>query len=193
MRNAVADWLTEKDADRLAYQLIKYPQRDGWSMRDLLRKSHAVPPTAEHQALFHWVTQGKADVNNLPEQVRGFVNAQKHAETADEVVGYVSRYKLPREAVAAIDTKWLSEPKVLEALLPNMPMTAMVRNLGNLSKAGLLTAMSETEKYVLSVLTNVEQIRKSRIHPLQVLAALNTYNRGKGFRGSGTWTPTRAA
>jgi 60 kDa SS-A/Ro ribonucleoprotein len=39
-RRAVADWYLGKDPDRLAYQLVKYRQRNGWAHRDLLRLSH---------------------------------------------------------------------------------------------------------------------------------------------------------
>jgi hypothetical protein len=39
-RNSIASWYTDKDANSLAYQLVKYRQRDGWSHRDLLRLSH---------------------------------------------------------------------------------------------------------------------------------------------------------
>jgi 60 kDa SS-A/Ro ribonucleoprotein len=34
-------------------------------------------------------------------------------------------------------------------------------------------------------------LRKSRIHPIAVLAALNTYAGGHGFRGTGTWKPVQ--
>src|SRR5262245_38528666 len=35
MKRAIGRWYTEKDADALAYQVVKYRQRDGWSHRDL--------------------------------------------------------------------------------------------------------------------------------------------------------------
>src|SRR5262245_56681601 len=40
MRKAVAGWFNTKPAGDLAYQLVKYQSRDGWSNRDLLRLSH---------------------------------------------------------------------------------------------------------------------------------------------------------
>ena len=41
-----------KDADQLAYQLVKYRQRDGWTDADVLRLAHPCPVTGEHDALF---------------------------------------------------------------------------------------------------------------------------------------------
>jgi len=89
-----------------------------------------------------------------------------------------------------IPTKWLSDPDVWGALLQHMPIIAMVRNLGNMSKVGLLTTWNwDAMNLVVSHLSDEERLHKSRIHPLQILAAINTYSSGKGFRGSGTWSP----
>ena len=43
LRTLIASWYTTKDADALAYQVVKYRQRGGWTHRDLLRKAHAKP------------------------------------------------------------------------------------------------------------------------------------------------------
>jgi hypothetical protein len=40
LRRAVAAWYTAKPAQALAYQAVKYQQRDGWSHRDALRLAH---------------------------------------------------------------------------------------------------------------------------------------------------------
>jgi 60 kDa SS-A/Ro ribonucleoprotein len=70
-----------------------------------------------------------------------------------------------------------------------MPMTAMVRNLGTMSKVGLLTPLSEAARHVVAQLGDVERLRKARVHPIGVLLALKTYAAGHGYRGIGTWMP----
>ena len=40
LRRAVGAWYAAQPAERLAYQLVKYRQRNGWSHRDLLRLAH---------------------------------------------------------------------------------------------------------------------------------------------------------
>ena len=68
-----------------------------------------------------------------------------------------------------------------------MPLTAMIRNLGNMSKSGLLKPLSDTSKIVISRLNDTEYLRKSRVHPLQVLLAYGTYKAGHGQRSDSTW------
>lgn len=40
---------------------------------------------------------------------------------------------------------------------------------------------------VRAKLTNVEALKKARVHPLKILTALRTYLRGKGERGKLVW------
>ena len=58
VRRAVADWYTQKDAGQVAYQVLKYPSRDGWAHRDALRLAHAKPPTATHDLIFRFAVKG---------------------------------------------------------------------------------------------------------------------------------------
>lgn len=63
----------------------------------------------------------------------------------------------------------------------------MIRNLGNMGKAGLLAPMSDAVRLVVSKLGDQAALRKARVHPIAVLLALRTYASGKGFRGSNEW------
>lgn len=56
-----------------------------------------------------------------------------------------------------------------------------------MSEINLLAANSEAEKRVVDRLKNREQLQRARIHPFNVLVALETYKRGQGFRGKLTW------
>ncbi len=49
--------------------------------------------------------------------------------------------------------------------------------------------MSDAAKKVQTQLENEEQLKKARVHPIQVLIAAKTYESGHGVRGSGTWVP----
>lgn len=196
-RNGIRNWYRAKSAEDLAYQAIKYQSRDGWSNRDLLRLSHPKPPTPEHSAVYRWIAKGnlndehvaghRRDVVtelNLPPIIRAFEQIKQMEDNPRGAVNLIMEANLPREAVP---TPLLKDPSVWEALLERMPMTAMVRNLGTMSKIGLLTPMSEAEKKVIDVLGNVEQIKKSRIHPIQVLSAMLTYGAGHGVRSDASW------
>ena len=113
----------------------------------------------------------------------------KAAQSAAQMAGLIRDYRLPREAVP---THWLKEPEVWEALLEEMPMTALIRNLATLTRIGLLTPGSDAARRVVAEVTNESRLRKARVHPIAVLSALKTYAQGHGERGGGTWTPVPA-
>ena len=46
-----------------------------------------------------------------------------------------------------------------------VPFAALIRNLDNLSKVGLLAPGSEAEARVVSVLGDAERLRRARAHP----------------------------
>jgi len=180
LRRAIGAWYTEKDAEKLAYQLVKYQQRDGWSHRDLLRLAHPKPPTDKHGSLLNWATQG----DEVP--VGTIVDGFEQAKTADEdrTISLINEYGLTREM---INTAHLNSPAVWEALLEKMPMTAMIRNLGKMTQVGLIGPMSEASKLIIGRLNDADVLHKARIHPLNVLVALRTYDQGRGYRGSLEW------
>lgn len=191
LRRAVADWYLNQPVDRLANQAIKYQQRDGWSHRDLLRLAHPKTEDEGRDATFRWIVGGQSKLGDKAEflhpQIQAFEQA-KTATSASDIVKLIQDHNLPREA---IPTQFLTDAKVWEALLENMPLTAMIRNLATMTRVGLLTNMSNAEKLVKSRLSDADLLRKARVHPIQVLAAQLTYQAGRGARGQNTWTPLR--
>lgn len=187
MRWAVSNWYA-KNPDQLAYQAIKYRQRDGWSHRDLLRLAH--PKNEVNAPLFEWIARpGLETKDTAPTGVsliEAFAQAQL-AETPEETAALVREFRLPREA---LKTEHLSSVEVWKAMLEaGMPMTAMVRNLATMTRNGTLED-GESVKIVLGQLGSEDAIRKSRLHPLSILVAQRTYASGQGFRSRGEgWTP----
>ena len=191
LRNAVARWYGEKSARDLTYQTLKYQARDGWSHRDLLRLAHPTPQNDEQQIVFHWATQGWPGVGNEVHPIESVrllwaFETLKRTDDAAKVADFVREFGLPREA---IPTQFLTNVEVWEALLENMPMTALIRNLATMTKIGLLTAGSAATQKVVAQLGDAERLRKARVHPIAVLSALKTYAGGRGVRGNATWNP----
>ena len=183
---AFADWYRREAVSELVFQAIKYRQRDGWTHADILRLSHPVAPTDEHRQLYAWIVDGVLPSQDGPlEQIQAFETLQKTSdpEIAAEVI---AKHRLPWEAVPT-DLRW--SPAVWAALLPEMPVTAMIRNLGTMTSVGLLAPFTDATKTVVDTLGNKTALQRSRVHPMAILAALRTYGQGKGFRGSGTWDP----
>ena len=71
-------------------------------------------------------------------------------------------------------------------------MTALVRNLATMTRVGVLAPGSDGTAKAIAQLGDRERIRKARVHPIALLAALRTYAAGKGVRGKSTWTPVPA-
>ena len=185
LQHAVSNWYLDKKPEQLAYQLVKYQSRNGWSHRDVMRLAHPKADLKiEHANLLRWVMKGAEATPDNSTLIQAFELAKNANE--DEILTLIKAAGLTHEM---IPTKHHKSPKVWEALLEKMPLTAMIRSLGRMGSIGLLTPLSEASKTVMGRLGDVDYLRKSRIHPLQVLAAFLTYKQGRGQRGSLSWTP----
>ncbi len=191
VRRAVGAWYTGRPGRELAYQLLKYPSREGWSHRDALRLAHPVPRTEEQRVLFRRVATRApvADADRSLETVRlldAVDEARADGTAPARIAALVREHRLVREM---LPTGALTRREVWEALLEGMPLTAMLRNLGVMSRVGLLVPGSEAAETVSARLADCQALHRARVHPVAVLAALRTYAQGRGVRGKGTWEP----
>jgi 60 kDa SS-A/Ro ribonucleoprotein len=196
LRRAVGGWYASREVDALAYQAVKYRQREGVTHRDLLRLAHpagtvsagnpTLPVSPEHAALFEWIVRGTA-TDGLPRLIEGFGLAEASHSTI-RTAELVREYGLPREA---LKSEHLGSPEVWSALLEDMPMTALIRNLATMTRVGVIAAGSEGTAKVVDQLGDAQRIRKARVHPIALLAALRTYGAGRGVRGRSRWNPVR--
>lgn len=194
LRNAIGDWYETKTPTEVANQVTKYAQRDGWTHRDLLRLSHTKAADPVRNAVYSWVVKG---AETLPAekpteealQRLWVVERLKQNPTEKEILQLMEEYRLPMEVVPSEHRS----KAVYEAILPHAGLTYLFRNLGNLSKGGVLVEGAwDTIRLVTERLTNAEALKRGRIHPIQVLSAYCTYAQGHGMRGKGQWTPVPA-
>jgi 60 kDa SS-A/Ro ribonucleoprotein len=208
MRKAVGAWFNDKAPIDVAYQVTKYPSRDKWSMSDALRLAHPKPATLDHGRLYKYIVDGEYSsiapgktflvegesglmrTGDWPTKkyMYGVLTLQGLKGDPKGAAKCIADFKLPREVVP---TELLTSPDVWEALLQHMPVTALVRNLATMTRVGLITMLSPAAQKVCLELADAERIRKSRIHPIQILAAMLTYQAGHGNRGQNTWTPVQ--
>ncbi|WP_315134854.1 TROVE domain-containing protein, partial [uncultured Actinomyces sp.] len=186
LRRAVGSWYTGRDADSLAYQAVKYRQREGWSHRDLLRLAHPRTDDASLRATFDWITHAGLG-ETTPALIEGFIKAQQATDAA-AWARIVRDYCLTWEMLPAAA---LTQPVVWEALLDvGVPMTALMRQLPRLTRLGLLPAIGGRTQEVCAQLTDARRLRAARVHPISVLVAQRTYASGTSYRGTTEWTPT---
>lgn len=184
LRTAVADWYLTRPVEDLAYQVVKYRQREGWSHRDLLRLAHPDPEDAARKALFDWIARHDVDLDTAP----GLVGAFERVQVSTNVTEWV-------DLIAEFPLSWemlpdaaLTEPKVWAALVEKgMPQTALIRQLPRLTRLGVLSG--DVRAKVVAQLTDPDRLRKGRVHPVNLLVAQRTYASGRSAAGSGEWTP----
>lgn len=183
LKRNVANWYLSKSPNDLAYQLVKYKQRDGWAHRDVLRlaKPKNVSGPRMKSALAY-ATNGQWATDEYPD-IFYSEHMLKESPTLKtlHLVGNVPREILP--------TEMLNDPEVWKRLLDmGMPLTAMVRNLGKMTSVGVFNSNLHIG-LVRSALIDPLFIKRSRLHPLALLVAARVYGSGHGMKGSLSWNP----
>jgi 60 kDa SS-A/Ro ribonucleoprotein len=209
LRNAIRDWYARWTPDQLAYEMVKYQARDGWSHRDVLRQAH-VKLGPDYQSSLRWAVRestedgvpvlgaravarknrvhGGGNVYPIAGELRPVIAAFEEAKTADtaRLIALIAEHRLSHEMLPSAKLK---EPAVWDAMLPHLGLTALVRNLGRMTAIGFLKPLSAGAKAVVAKLGDAEALRKARVHPLAILNALRVYQQGRGDKGSLTWRP----
>jgi len=217
MRRGISGWYNNMELSKLAYQVVKYQgrtvyegQKDSrWGHKDLLKLSHpnpSLPEDSKHRKLlYRYITHGIVNPNSevwdeyaltegefasLEDSPLGIIWGAYHALRAtdkNEVIRLVGKYNLPHECVS---NDLMKDHDVQWALLQKMPLNALVRSLARMTANGFLM---EGKFNVINTITGKlgdgEYIRKSRLHPIAILNALNIYRRGVGTRGTLIWNP----
>ncbi|KAK5966340.1 TROVE domain-containing protein, partial [Trichostrongylus colubriformis] len=208
MRSTIQQWYASKSPEQLAMHLTKYPQRGGWSHRDLFRLAHpklkrnALPENLlEYEQLYHFAVKGdlKTRKRNLSKEDAELEQPASKYSALQMDVELGSRSDVLTTLTSAtlvmtlylvrehIPTQMLNSVAVWQALLEKMPMTAMIRNLGKMQLIGALT--DTYRDIVVDKLTNEEELKRAKIHPIQVLLAKKVYASGHGDRGKLQWKP----
>lgn len=186
LRRGVSDWYNKHSPKDLAYQLVKYRQRNGFSHQDVLRLSHPIPKDYPHSNLFSYAVGKESDVHTVYDIIKGYELAK--AEKDSKVVAkLVSDYNLTWEMVP---TEHLNNKEVLTALAEKMPMTATLRNLNRFTAAGLMDdRTSDFTRMIFDRIRSTENIKKGKVHPITLLNTLKVYSQGHGDKGKLVWNP----
>jgi 60 kDa SS-A/Ro ribonucleoprotein len=191
-KRAIGRWYNGMNAQRLALQVTKYQQRDGWSHKDMLRLAHVRPKDGDKSSILEYVVKGLTNglpvLSEVPEHL-ALIGAAEHAKVCTnkaEMVKLIADYRLPHECVP---NEMKSHPEIWEAMLGSMGITALMRNLNKMTAVGLLNGTSLATDEVIKRLANPEDLKRGRVHPMNVLMALKTYQQGHGMRGKLSWDP----
>ena len=163
----------------------------------------AAPPTADATKTLlsaikeiHTIAERPLQPATNP-SLAGLSNYQ-YGEEIDRIVHLINTVGLCREQLPSQLFKYR---KVWEALLQSkgangkgkgMPLTALIRNLGKLSttEIGIITpGGSPLTQHICDRITDAHDIKRSKIHPYNILVAMLTYKKGAGDKGSLVWAP----
>lgn len=186
-RRAIANWFTSKTPDELAYQAVKYRQRDGWTLRDLMRLSH---PVGLDKNVGNFILgKPSVPVETIP-VIAGFKMMQNSTNITQVLSVLESFPNLPWET---IPTQFLKSPEVWQKLFYNNQLKgqALIRNVLRLEKIGAFTDTAFRND-VAARLADVDLINKSKIHPMNYLNASIVYTMGQIDRKhNGYWSVSR--
>lgn len=180
-RRSVSNWFTSKSPENLAYQAVKYRQRNGWTLRDLMRLSH---PVGLNQTVGNFIL-GKEYFTSEDSILRGF----KLMQGVTSVDGVVNTLKMfPNLPWETIPTQFLKNPEVWKTLFYNGQLKgqALVRNVVRLAKIDAFNDIRFAGDYA-KALTNSDMILKTRLHPIQYLMASITYSEGQHVGNDNGW------
>ena len=194
-RSLIGSWYAA-DAKEVAFQIVKYRMRNGWSHQDVFNLAHPKPATQDHQDLFQWIITGvkprPSDAHTLWSEplkiVEGFC-ALQDATSPLKVAELLEKYKslswemIPNE---------LRSDVIWREITRRMPVNALIRQLSNLTRRKILADMGDMTSEVVTKLTNPDA-KWWKVHPLQVLTAHKSYSRGSSngnrYGRDVTWTP----
>lgn len=212
-RRGVANVYETLPVEKLALWAVKYKARDGWAQADALRLSHPKTNDAGRNAVLRFMVKGTLDPEvlsgaPLPNEtvpsagslgeavirefpapalrvIEGHLLAAAATNDAD-AARLMRDYGLPIEAVPTP----LRGAETYRAALDTNGLTWLLRNLGNLSRVGVLSANNrDVVAQVIERITDAEALKRGRIHPLDALKARLVYAQGRGVKGKGEWLP----
>ena len=175
---SIANWYESKSPEDLAYQVVKYRQREGWTHRDAMRQSR---PKDINSSVVDFVMGREHAAHDDLRIIEGFKTIQK-AESVKGVLKALNFWKeLPWEA---IPTQFLKSDEVWKTLFYNGQLNgqALVRNITRLARLGTFNDLQFARDFA-DKLTDEKMIVRTRLHPIQYLNALTIHAEGQIERG----------
>lgn len=176
-REIVASWF-DRDADKLAYQAVKYRQRkfgeQRWTLRDVMRLSH---PRDVNTSVADFILGKPHDAVDDLRAIEGFKKIQQAQSVAD-VHAVLREYEML--SWETIPTQFLKDVSVWKRLFANGQLRgqALVRNITRLARIGAFQDMNFAAAYA-GQLMNQEMIVQTRLHPINFLNATVVYTEGQ--------------
>ena len=160
VKRLAGNWLLENLTE---YWAIKYgaQREEGYSIADMFKVYH--PKAGKRLAIVDYILGKPADLAELP-QIAAFERLKRADKDSDKIKA-ITEGRLPHE----VATPFAGSSKgVWEAIVPQMPVMALLKNLATLERHDV---MERSKDIVLKKLTDRETIEKSKILPFRFVEA----------------------
>lgn len=180
LRTKVAAWYSNRPVSEVAADILKCPEHDGWTHRDLLRLAHPKPATPAHNALFQWAADGEIGHLTTPDMMSGelrqvyAVDQLKKTDEEREALRIVEQFSLSPDM---LPYEWKQSPAVWETLLTSMNCRDIVENLTALADSGLLVEESAAAALVVARLMDRRGMQSSGLNRETLARARGAYAR----------------
>ncbi|CAH0699234.1 unnamed protein product [Spodoptera exigua] len=181
----VKEWYNSKDAMQLAKDVTRVRARHGRSHKTLLRKSHLkvaaddyardavvkyaiyglkhakqiVGDKEEAKAIFNYI-QKVEDFRHCEDPLAAAAIATQNQFTLDHVPGHL-----------------LTSQEVWDAVLPEFSLEELLHNIQRIHNMGFLDNDSTTTSILVSLLSNKDKIKKSKVTALEVYITMANYSK----------------
>jgi 60 kDa SS-A/Ro ribonucleoprotein len=165
IRKQVRQWLSDKMS---VYWAIKYGSlKSGtFTLRDVYRICHPKAMTGSKFGIVNYLVRGETKIEHPDLDPILCFEKLKTATDAETKVQLITQGRLPHEVATTFAGK---DRKVWEAIVPQMPIFALLKNLATIERNEVV---KESKMKIESTFSNEHQIRKSKILPFRFLSAM---------------------
>lgn len=173
IKTAVATWLSDKFGKYGAsaeYWAVKYgaENKSGYSLKDLIITTH---PSGLRADIAKWLLGKKFKLTEKTSPKLYWYEKLKVANTDGAKIEAIMEGKLPHEVASTFAG---GSKGVWSAIFPNLPPFALLRNLNNLDRKGILDSF---KKEIKEKLSDGDKLRKSKILPFRFYEAYKVINK----------------
>ncbi|XP_075987937.1 RNA-binding protein RO60-like isoform X2 [Anticarsia gemmatalis] len=182
---SVKEWYTSKEPMELAREMTRVRARHGRSHKTLLRKSHVKIPENDYArdavvkyAIFG-LKRAKTALGERPEtkEIFEYITQVEDMRHCEDPVAAAALATANQFTLDHVPGHLLTSQNVWDAVLPQFTLEEMLYHIQRIHNMGFLTNESTTTAILVSLLSNQDIIKKSKVTPLAVYIALCNYKK----------------
>ncbi|XP_068628803.1 RNA-binding protein RO60 [Battus philenor] len=182
----IKDWYTKKDPMELAKEMTRVRSRHGRSHKILIRKCHVKIAENDHarDAIVKYALFGIKRARQLLENVGGtqeifdYIQKVEDLRHCEDPIAAGAMIEQNSFTLDHVPGHLLTAQEVWDAVMPQFSLDDLLHNIQRIHNMGFLTSDSTTTAILISLLSNQEVIKKSKLTPLAVYITLCNYQKG---------------